>query len=145
MNLARGNAMNKTLQEINMVSQRLRDILCEVKNLTTDYFNKVICFVALTIAGTTPSIAGGCPQGTVWREATPSDHVCVSPEIRAQTWSDNKTNPYESCPRGLVWREATSRDHLCVDPSTRAQTWNDNANAPKDTISPIPGQRHGID
>jgi hypothetical protein len=30
-----------------------------------------------------------CRQGYVWREATPSDHVCVTPQVRAQTRADN--------------------------------------------------------
>src|SRR4051794_25817383 len=106
------------------------------------HFGCRIWFAALIIAGATPCIAAGCPQGTVWREATPDDHVCVSPATRAQAWSDNQTNPNEACPRGLVWREATPRDHVCVDPNTRAQTWDDNAHAPRDTVSPIPGQAH---
>lgn len=110
-----------------------------------NYFAYGICFVALMLAGAIPCSAGGCPQGTVWREATSDDHVCVTPERRAQTWNDNKTNPNETCPRGLVWREATPQDHVCVDPGTRAQTWDDNANAPRDTISPIPSQGQRID
>ena len=78
-------------------------------------FGFVISFAALTVLGAAPSFAGGCPQGTVWREATPDDHVCVSPAFRAQVWSDNRTNPHETCPRWLVWREATPADHVCVD------------------------------
>lgn len=109
------------------------------------YFAYGICFVALMLAEATPATAAGCPHGTVWREATPNDHVCVAPETRAQTWSDNQTNPVETCPRGLVWREAMPQDHVCVDPSTRARTWDDNAHAPRDTISPIPGQGQRID
>src|SRR4051812_17798436 len=93
------------------------------------YFGYGIWLAALMTAGATSSSAVGCPQGTVWREATPDDHVCVSPATRAQTWSDNKTNPHETCPRGLVWREATRQDHVCVDPATRTQTWDDNAHA----------------
>jgi len=28
--------------------------------------------------------SGLCPQGYVWREATPTDHVCVTPAVRAE-------------------------------------------------------------
>ena len=28
--------------------------------------------------------SGACRQGLVWRESTPSDHLCVTPAIRAQ-------------------------------------------------------------
>ena len=30
-----------------------------------------------------------CVQGYVWREAVPSDHVCVTPETRSQAAYDN--------------------------------------------------------
>jgi hypothetical protein len=31
------------------------------------------------------ALGGGlCPQGYVWREATPTDHVCVTPAARAE-------------------------------------------------------------
>jgi len=131
-------------QRPNPGSQNFLTFFIEEK-LMKNYFAYGVCVVALMLAGATPCSAGGCPQGTVWREATPDDHVCVTPERRAQTWNDNKTNPNETCPRGLVWREATPQDHVCVDPGTRAQTWDDNANAPRDTISPIPGQGKRID
>ena len=31
-----------------------------------------------------------CTQGFVWREAVPGDHVCVTPETRAQAAQDNQ-------------------------------------------------------
>ena len=31
-----------------------------------------------------------CRQGSVWREAGPTDHVCVTPEIRTQAANDNR-------------------------------------------------------
>ena len=33
---------------------------------------------------------GSCVRGYVWREANASDHTCVLPATRAQTWSDNR-------------------------------------------------------
>jgi hypothetical protein len=48
-----------------------------------------------TIAASRRSPSGGaygpdtCLQGYVWREAVPSDHVCVTPETRTQTAEDN--------------------------------------------------------
>ena len=30
-----------------------------------------------------------CASGYVWREAIPSDHVCVTPQVRQQTAYDN--------------------------------------------------------
>lgn len=80
-------------------------------------------------AAAIPSTATACLQGFVWREATPDDHVCVTPQTRSQTSNDNRNQPNETCPQGLVWREATPTDHICVDPRIRAQTRADNAHA----------------
>ena len=79
-----------------------------------------------------------CVQGFVWREATPSDHVCVAPAVREQTRGDNaqaaaRRNPNggpfgpDTCLQGFVWREAFSGDHVCVTPQTRAQAAQDNS------------------
>jgi len=78
-----------------------------------------------------------CIQGFVWREAVPSDHVCVTPQVRQQTRSDNSQadvrrsptgGPYgpDTCIQGFVWREAFPGDHVCVTPQTRAQAAQDN-------------------
>ncbi|CAF3525320.1 unnamed protein product [Rotaria sp. Silwood1] len=87
------------------------------------------------------NIADRCLQGYVWREAIPSDHVCVTPTIRSQTWADNaaaasRRNPLggdygvDTCKQGYVWREAySSNDHVCVLPETRTQARNDNNQA----------------
>ncbi|CAF2615636.1 unnamed protein product [Rotaria sp. Silwood2] len=86
-------------------------------------------------------IADRCLQGYVWREAKPSDHVCVTPTIRSQTKADNaaadsRRNPFggdygpDTCKQGYVWREAySSNDHVCVLPATRTQVQNDNNQA----------------
>ncbi len=44
-----------------------------------------------------------CRQGFVWREASPTDHVCVTPQIRAQAAYDNSqalshTVPFKLAP-----------------------------------------------
>jgi hypothetical protein len=82
--------------------------------------------------------ADTCKFGFVWREATPTDHVCVSPGTRAQTRDDNahaaerinhinhEFGP-DTCVNGYVWREATSNDHVCVTPGARTQAADDNA------------------
>lgn len=82
-----------------------------------------------------------CKQGFVWREARPSDHVCVTPEIRGQTRADNtqvsaRRSPTggaygpNTCRQGFVWREAFDGDVVCVTPETRAQAARDNRSAP---------------
>jgi hypothetical protein len=86
-------------------------------------------------------IVDRCLQGYVWREASTGDHVCVPPEVRAQTWFDNSQaalrvqpggGPYgpDTCVQGYVWREAFPGDHVCVPPATRAQAAADNLKAP---------------
>ena len=79
-----------------------------------------------------------CLWGFVWREARPSDHVCVTPAIRSQTWTDNalaasRRSPTggtwgpDTCLPGFVWRGAYSGDVVCVPPATRTQAADDNA------------------
>jgi hypothetical protein len=81
-----------------------------------------------------------CIQGYVWREARPSDHVCVRPEVRtlvaqqnAQAASHRNPNGgsfgLDTCQQGFVWREAFRGDHVCVTPQEREATARDNAQA----------------
>ncbi|GHO74349.1 hypothetical protein KSD_21200 [Ktedonobacter sp. SOSP1-85] len=82
-----------------------------------------------------------CASGYVWREAFEGDHVCVTPEQRAQAKADNiqaqyRVNPQgaygkASCRTGYVWRESFVGDTVCVTPEQRAQTKADNAEALK--------------
>ena len=83
---------------------------------------------------------GICINGFVWREAVPSDHVCVTPGTRDQAADDNahagqrvsmhnQSYGPDTCKQGFVWREATPDDHVCVTPGTRDQTADDNAHA----------------
>jgi hypothetical protein len=81
-----------------------------------------------------------CVSGYVWRDASSSDHVCVTPDVRQQTSSDNALaprrrnpsgGPYgpDTCLVGFVWRDAFSGDHVCVLGTTRSQAAADNAAA----------------
>jgi hypothetical protein len=81
-----------------------------------------------------------CLDGYVWRQATPQDHVCVTPEVRAQTARDNALAPTrrsatpgtfgpDLCAPGYVWREALAGDHVCVTPATWHQVHDDNLTA----------------
>jgi hypothetical protein len=85
-------------------------------------------------------IAGRCVQGYVWREARPSDHVCVTGAVRSQASQDNaqaasRRNPNggpfgpDTCLQGFVWREAFTGDHVCVVPAVRSQAVDDNQHA----------------
>jgi hypothetical protein len=89
-----------------------------------------------------PSVGGSdtCKQGWVWREAFAGDHVCVTPQVRAQAADDNRLaasrrspsgGPFgpDTCLQGFVWREASPSDHVCVLPATRAQAAADNGQA----------------
>ena len=71
-----------------------------------------------------------CKQGYVWREASPTDHVCVPPASRTRAQSDNaqailRRSPVggaygpDTCLPGFVWREAFPGDRVCVTPGRR--------------------------
>jgi hypothetical protein len=76
-----------------------------------------------------------CAQGYVWREASSTDRVCVTPATRTETAADNalagaRHEPNSTtCIQGYVWREAYLGDVVCVTPATRAQAKTDNAEA----------------
>jgi hypothetical protein len=81
-----------------------------------------------------------CQDGYVWREASPSDRVCVSPWSRDVAKFENKLGPSrvsptdhtfgpDTCRPGYVWREAFPNDHVCVPPVVRARSLNENAEA----------------
>jgi hypothetical protein len=93
-----------------------------------------------------PALATGdygaqtCLNGYVWREAVPTDHVCVTPMVRMQTAQENDAaaahrNPAggafgpDTCVNGYVWRAAVPGDLVCVAPPRRRQARNDNAQA----------------
>jgi serine/threonine-protein kinase len=89
-------------------------------------------------ASSSPPTTDTCVQGYVWREAVPRDHVCVTPETRAQAAQDNslaasRRSPTggaygpDTCLQGYVWREAVPGDHVCVTPETRTQAAQDNS------------------
>ena len=86
-----------------------------------------------------PRPADLCVSGFVWREAFDGDHVCVTPEQRAQVQADNAaaatrkdpTAGYgpDGCVAGYVWRVARPEDLVCVTPEERTQVADDNAQA----------------
>lgn len=81
-----------------------------------------------------------CRQGFVWREAIPSDHVCVAPSSRRLVVEENKkaasrrnpTGPSgsDSCKAGFVWREAFGGDRVCVIPARRTAVAKENRDGP---------------
>ncbi len=82
-----------------------------------------------------------CPGGYVWREASPSDHVCVTPLQRKKAAAQNAaaaahvsqtdhTSGPTTCASGYVWREAYVGDVVCVTPSDRDAANDENAQAP---------------
>ena len=104
-----------------------------------------ICAAALALAAVVavPAFADGdfgpdtCLNGFVWREARPTDHVCVTGAVREQTRADNASAPArrspnggpfgpDTCLQGYVWREAFGDDHVCVIAATRSQAAADN-------------------
>ncbi|MFC4533363.1 hypothetical protein [Sphaerisporangium dianthi] len=100
--------------------------------------------LSVTVPATSASAASGdfgpdtCREGFVWREARPSDHVCVTGATRTQTRSDNAAAAgrwtsgafgAHTCVTGYVWREAFSGDDVCVTPAVRRQAALDNGQA----------------
>lgn len=81
-----------------------------------------------------------CLQGFVWREASPTDRVCVTPQTRTLTAQENALAPSRrspsggpygpnTCLQGYVWREAYPGDVVCVTGDRRAAAASDNAQA----------------
>jgi hypothetical protein len=80
-----------------------------------------------------------CAAGYVWREAIPSDHVCVTPQSRTTVRHENRSygslidvngaSGSNSCISGYVWREAFSGDAVCVTPGRRSAVLEENAEA----------------
>src|SRR3954449_13261230 len=82
-----------------------------------------------------------CTPTNVWREATPTDHVCVDPTTRFFVQQDNEQptrfrSPNggefgpDTCQQRYVWREATPTDPLCVAPTVRDTHQRLNERAP---------------
>ncbi len=95
--------------------------------------------VTITVGG----VAGTCKPGFVYRDASPTDKVCVPPASHTQALADNaaaasrKLLQYgpDTCISGYVWREAWSGDHVCVTGATRNQVAADNAAASSRWVS----------
>lgn len=105
-----------------------------------------IAAAAVLAGASVPASAAGdhgpltCLDGYVWRQATPQDHVCVTPGVRTQTATDNRLAPSrrsaapgafgpDLCGPGYVWREAVPGDRVCVTPVTWQQVREDNLTA----------------
>ncbi|HTK08797.1 MAG TPA: hypothetical protein VL485_16625 [Ktedonobacteraceae bacterium] len=82
-----------------------------------------------------------CRSGYVWREAYNGDHVCVTPQRRAQVAYDNRMARHRinrgggiygrnTCRSGYVWRVARASDLVCVTPNERSLVAEENRLAP---------------
>lgn len=90
--------------------------------------------------GPAPDAPARCLSGFVWREARPTDYVCVTPESRALVRQENASAPSRwdpngaygpnTCIAGFVWREAFDGDTVCVTPARRAEVKEENRLAP---------------
>lgn len=95
-----------------------------------------------------------CATGFVWREAVPGDQVCVTPQVRTETATENALGPsrrepggawgLDTCRQGFVWRESRPSDHVCVPPASRDRAYSDNANAPWRLADPGATPRGGV-
>lgn len=120
------------------------------------YFFSTCLWALLLIPAAAPAQAthpDACIQSYVWREAYPGDHVCVTPETRAEAARDNEQaaarrqpegGAYgpDTCKPGFVWREARPQDHVCVTPEVRRQTADDNGQAPARRVAGVPRNGH---
>lgn len=118
---------------------------------------KVVCSQSGPFAGSVPTTPMGydhCKPGFVWREANPTDHVCVTPGSRERVRRENavaseRVDPNgawgpTSCISGFVWREAFDGDHVCVTPHTRDVVRIENELGPSRTEGATNSQRpHG--
>lgn len=84
------------------------------------------------------TISDNCAPGYVWREARPSDHVCVTPAARDRVKVENHfarnyrdTEGVYGCKAGYVWREAYSGDRTCVSPAARDLAAGENRLGPQ--------------
>src|ERR1700676_81490 len=86
-------------------------------------------------AAVVPSAAQSdtCIEGHVPRLTNPQDHVCVTPQTRAEVIADNQAasrrraqGQGDACVTGYVWRQANFQDHVCVTEPVRQQTLEDN-------------------
>jgi hypothetical protein len=81
--------------------------------------------------------ADACASGYVWREARPTDHVCVTPASRdrvgqenrnaSQRWDSAGAYGPKTCVQGYVWREAFQGDTVCVSPARRTEVKKENS------------------
>jgi hypothetical protein len=74
-----------------------------------------------------------CIVGYVWREASPSDHVCTTTARRTEVAAENAAaadnrvpGGGNTCKQGFVWREAFNGDFVCVVPAKRAEAAAEN-------------------
>lgn len=86
-----------------------------------------------------------CRAGFVWREAAPSDLVCVPPEARDRVAHENATaaerwrggaEGRHSCMRAYVYREAFAGDDVCVTPESYDLAAEENALGPGRRVQP---------
>ncbi len=80
-----------------------------------------------------------CVNGYAWRQITPVDHVCVTPQtveqvradnaVAASRWVQGDFGPH-TCVTGYVWRVASDADDVCVTVDVRTLTAFDNQAGP---------------
>ncbi|KUI39087.1 hypothetical protein [Mycobacterium sp. GA-2829] len=117
----------------------------------------VLSLAVVGAPGTAAAAPDTCVQGYVWREASPSDHVCVTPGERSAAAQQNsqaaaRKEPAggaygpDTCKQGFVWREAFPGDHVCVPPAERDQAAAQNAAGPQRVVKadPAPLQGPGV-
>jgi hypothetical protein len=94
-----------------------------------------------------------CASGFTWRQASPDDLICVTPQARARTLQENtdaasrvdSNGAYgqNSCKAGYVWREAYEGDLVCVTPAIRQIVREENRQGPSRLLKALPAGDDG--
>lgn len=97
--------------------------------------------ICLAVTGNGKAAGPTCKDGLVFRQAIPTDYVCVPPSTHTETLEENRLatarrspvgGPYgpDTCIQGFVWRDAFRNDHVCVTGASRSRAAQDNVEAP---------------
>jgi hypothetical protein len=130
-----------------LISQISHDLQISLKMFRSlGLAGAVMLLSSLNLVSATCYGPNTCLEGYVWRQANPTDYVCVIPSVRQQAADDNAAaasrinpngGPYgpNTCLNGYVWREAFTDDEVCVLPATRTEAADDNAAAADRVLS----------
>lgn len=114
------------------VTPTARDLAASENEMNPDRSTFIEC-ARLSVDSTRCPNPAPCKRAFVYRQATPKDYVCATPEARVRVSQENSAHPknkgVNTCIDGYVWRAAAPNDLVCVKPEVRNQAAQDNAAA----------------